>query len=79
MKSTTLDTPVLQHGDAVLDVFALPLVHCAPETSVEHRPGQKHSAVCPYVADLAGLYNQVTPCHVNSSSRLGDPHKSMQL
>jgi hypothetical protein len=56
----TLDAPVLQHGDAVLDLAGSPLVHCAPETSEERRPGQKRSNACPHVAGLAGLYNQVT-------------------
>ena len=72
IQSVTLDTPVLQHGDAVLELFAHPLVHCDSGTSAGRRPEQKHSAACPHVAGLPGLYNQVTPCHVNSSNRFGD-------
>ena len=70
---------MLQHGDAVLDLFARPLVHCDSGTSGGCRPGQKHSAVCPHVAGLAGLYNQVTPRHVKPSNRFGDVQQSMQL
>jgi len=71
-KSITLDTPVLHHGDAVLELFASPLVHCAPKTSGERRPGQKRSAAGPHDAGLAGLYNQLSPCHVIPSNIFGD-------
>ena len=78
-KSMTLDTPVLRPGDAVLDVFARPRVYCAPGISGGCRHGLKHSTACPHVADLAGLYNQAAPCHVNPMNKFGDPHQSMEL
>ncbi len=74
----TLDTPVLHHGEAVVNLFAHPLVHRASMTSEGRRPGLKHSTACPHVAGLAGLYNQVTSCHVNPSNRFGDLQQSMQ-
>ncbi len=79
MRSVTIDTPVLQPGDAVLDVFARPLVYCDSVTSGACRPEQKHSAACPHVAGLPGLYNQVTPCHVSISNRFRDSQQSNQL
>ena len=79
MKNMTLDTPVLQHGDAAVDLFAHPLVCCVSGTSGGYRPGQKHSAACPHAAGEPGLYNQVTPCHVNPSNRFGGAHQSMLL
>ena len=79
MKNMTLDTPVLQHGDAAVDLFAHPLVWCVSGTSGECRLGQKHSAACPHAAGPPGLYNQYTPCHVNASNTSGGAHQSVLL
>lgn len=78
-KSITLGTPVLQHGDAVLHLVACPLVHRFSVSSGGCRHGLTHSAVCPHVAGLPGLNNEVTTCHVNPSNRFGDVQQSIQL